>query len=148
MICSGQATGIFSLFSATTTLVATKGAFERASVQGLWHYAHGRKLTLGTFPVYGFACIPPAPFLLKDWERYDVSLYVTPGCVSPEQGRRSVPAEESEVKWATIQKDLAVLASEDPLERAVFLFHAPPCDTPLDRAAAGRLMNTWRWMSM
>jgi Icc-related predicted phosphoesterase len=46
-----------------------------------------------------------------------------------------VPTEESEIKWATIQKDLASLVGEDPLDRAVFLFHTPPGDTPLDRAA-------------
>ncbi len=73
--------------------------------------------------------------MLKDWERYDVSRYVPPGCVSPEEGYRSVLAEESEIKWATIQKDLASLVGGDPLDRAVFLFHTPPCDTSLDRAA-------------
>jgi len=35
----------------------------------------------------------------------------------------------------TIQKSLLSLVGEDPLDRAVFLFHAPPCDTSLDRAA-------------
>ena len=46
-----------------------------------------------------------------------------------------MPTEESEIKWGTIQKDLASLVGEDPLDRSVFLLHAPPCDTPLDRAA-------------
>ena len=43
------------------------------------------------FSVYGYACVPPTPFRLKDWERYDVSRYVDPGCVSPEEGLRTVP---------------------------------------------------------
>jgi Icc-related predicted phosphoesterase len=110
-------------------------AFIAASAEGLWHYIHGRKVLWGDFSVYGLAYVPPTPFMLKDWERYDVSRYVPPSCVSPEEGYRSVPAEESEIKWATIQKDLASLVGEDPLDRAVFLFHTPPCDTPLDRAA-------------
>ena len=109
--------------------------FVAASADGLWHYIHGRKLLLGDFPIYGLAYVPPTPFLLKDWEHYDVSRYVPPGCVSPEEGYRSMPAEESEIKWATIQKDLASLVGEDLMDRAVFLFHTPPCDTPLDRAA-------------
>jgi Icc-related predicted phosphoesterase len=109
--------------------------FVTAAAAGLWHYIHGQKLLFGDFPIYGLAYVPPTPFLLKDWERYDVSRYVAPGCVSPEEGYRSVPTEESEIKWGTIQKDLASLVGEDPLERAVFLFHTPPCDTPLDRAA-------------
>jgi Icc-related predicted phosphoesterase len=109
--------------------------FQAASGTGLWHYAHGQKLTLGTFSIYGYACVPPTPFSLKDWECYDVSRYVSPGSISPEEGRRSVPADESRVKWGTIQRDLNSLVGEEPLEAAVFLFHTPPYDTSLDRAA-------------
>lgn len=109
--------------------------FLAAAASGMWHYIHGQKLLCGDFPIYGLAYVPPTPFLLKDWERYDVSRYVPPGCVSPEEGHRSVLAEESEIKWGTIQKDLISLAGDDALDRAVFLFHTPPSDTPLDRAA-------------
>ena len=112
-----------------------EGSFQAGSAQGLWHYVHGQKLTLKRFPVYGYACIPPTPFLLKDWERYDVSRYVPPGCISPEDGQRSVPTDETRVKWGTIQRDLDSLAGEEPLDRAVFLFHTPPYDTALDRVA-------------
>jgi len=109
--------------------------FVAAAGDGLWHYVHAQKSLLGDFAIYGLAYVPPTPFLLKDWEHYDVSRYVPPGCVSPEEGSRTVPKEESEIKWATIQKDLASLVGEDPLDRAVLLLHTPPCDTPLDRAA-------------
>lgn len=112
-----------------------EGSFQAASAQGLWQYVHGQKLTLKGFPVYGYACVPPTPFLLKDWECYDVSRYVPPASVSPEDGLRSVSADESRVKWGTIQQDLDSLVGEDCLDRAVFLFHTPPYDTPLDRAA-------------
>lgn len=109
--------------------------FVAAAADGIWHYIHGQKRFLEDFPIYGFAYVPPTPFRLKDWERYDVSRYVPPGCVSPEEGYRSVPTEESEIKWGTIQKDIVSLVGEDTLNRAVFLFHTPPYDTPLDRAA-------------
>jgi uncharacterized protein len=109
--------------------------FVAASADGLWHYVHEKKCLLGDFAIYGLGYVPPTPCLLKDWERYDVSRYVSPGCVSPEEGSRTVPTEESEIKWATIQKDLASLVGEDPLDRTVLLLHTPPCDTPLDRAA-------------
>ena len=108
--------------------------FVAAAADGLWHYIHGQKRPLGDFLIYGLSYVPPTPFLLKDWERYDVSRYVPPGCVSPEEGSRTVPTEESEIKWATIQKDLASLVGDDSLDRAVLLLHTPPCDTPLDRA--------------
>ncbi|HUM05514.1 MAG TPA: metallophosphoesterase [Terriglobales bacterium] len=109
--------------------------FEAASTQGLWHYAHGRKLASADHAIYGYACVPPTPFLLKDWERYDVSRYVPPGSVSPEDGRRSLAVEESRIRWGTIRQDLEALVGEDSLARAVVLFHTPPSDTPLDRAA-------------
>ena len=112
-----------------------EGLFQTASAEGLWRYVHGQKLALGSFPVYGYACVPPTPFLLKDWECYDVSRYVPPGAVSPEEGRRSVPTDENEIKWGSIQRDLQALAGDDSLDRAAFLFHTPPYDTALDRAA-------------
>ena len=107
--------------------------FQTESALELWHYAHGQKIALDRFSVYGYACVPPTPFLLKDWECYDVSRYVPPGSVSPEEGMRSVPADESRVKWGTIQKDLDSLVGKENLDRTVFLFHTPPYDTPLDR---------------
>jgi Icc-related predicted phosphoesterase len=110
-------------------------SFLEAAKNGTWQYIHGRKATFAGFYLFGYACVPPTPFLLKDWERYDVSRYVDPGCVSPEEGLRSVPADTDEVKWGTIAQDLATLVNDDPMERAICLIHAPPYDTPLDRAA-------------
>ena len=106
-----------------------------AAGEGLWDYAHGRRLEFGDFAVYGYACVPPTPFRLKDWERYDVSRFVDPGCVSPEEGVRTVPVDAGEVKWGTIQRDLEALAGADDQSAAIWLFHTPPYDTPLDRAA-------------
>ena len=38
------------------------------------------------WPVFGYNCVPPTPFRLKDFDRSDVSPYVDPGCVPPEEG--------------------------------------------------------------
>lgn len=112
-----------------------------AEQDGLWIYAHNRRIPLGDFSVFGYACVPPTPFRLKDWERYDVSRYVDPGCISPEEGVRTVPVEPGAVKWGTIAEDLAQLAGAEPLEKAVFLFHSPPYRI-LDRAALdGRMVD-------
>ena len=102
--------------------------------RGLWNYAHERRFELDRHTVYGYACVPPTPFLLKDWEKYDVSRYTPPGSVSPEEGRRSVPVERREIRHATISQDLQALVGEDDLTGAVFLFHSPPHETDLDRA--------------
>ncbi len=104
------------------------------AARGTWHYMHNRKGPLNGFQVYGYAHVPPSPFLLKDWERYDVSRFVDPGSVSPEEGRRSVPREQREIRHTTIKDDLERLSGEDDLERAILLFHSPPYQTKLDRA--------------
>ena len=102
---------------------------------GLWEYVHGRQAVLDDYTVYGYACVPPTPFMLKDWERYDVSRFVDPGCISPEEGQRTVPLPEREVRHRTIAADLEQLAGDDDMSRALFLFHSPPYQTKLDRAA-------------
>jgi Icc-related predicted phosphoesterase len=109
---------------------------------GLWEYVHGRRADFRGHAVYGYNCVPPTPFRLKDWERYDVSRYVDPGCVSPEEGAHSQPVEPSEARWATIERELAALLGEVPLDRSVLLLHSPPYGTCLDRAALdGRVVE-------
>jgi len=102
---------------------------------GLVRYAHRRRIELDGVTVYGYAHVPPTPFLLKDWERYDVSRFVDPGGVSPEEGYRSIPVEAHRIRNATIKQDLEDMVGDDDLRRAVFLFHSPPHGTLLDRAA-------------
>lgn len=121
-------------------------AFEEillaAHDEGLIEYVHERTVPFGDLFVTGYACVPPTPFPLKDWEKYDVSRYVDPGCVSPEEGRRSVPVQEHEARHATIAADLDALAANAPPERTIFLFHSPPYDCALDRAALdGRMVD-------
>lgn len=119
-----------------------EAAFRDLSRSGLWTYAHARCRQFGSYQVCGYSFVPPTPFPNKDWERYDVSRYVPPGGVSPEQGHRSVPRPVNRVRFATIQKDLEELAGERPLDNAVFLFHSPPFDTCLDRVANdGRMID-------
>jgi Icc-related predicted phosphoesterase len=111
-----------------------------ASTRGLWEYVHNRRVFLESFQVQGYSYVPPSPFLLKDWERYDVSRYNDPGCVSPEEGIRSIPVSEQETRYTTIQEDLNLLAAGGNPDRAVYLFHAPPYQTKLDRAALDNKM--------
>ena len=109
---------------------------------GLCEYLHLRRTTLEGHPVYGYACVPPTPFLLKDWERYDVSRYVDVGGVSPEEGFRSVAVPANDVRFGTIQKDLDDLTANQDLSSAILLFHSPPYHTMLDRAGLdGRLVE-------
>jgi Icc-related predicted phosphoesterase len=111
---------------------ADEEAIVAAAAERVWDYIPNRGATFKEFDVYGYPYVPPTPFRLKDWERYDVSRYVDPGSVSPEEGLRSVPVPDQEKRYATIQEDLERLAGRADLSRAIFLFHAPPYRTNLD----------------
>lgn len=121
--------------------------FEEAAVleaadRGIWEYVHARRAAWGAVDVYGYAFVPPTPFRLKDWERYDVSRYVDPGCSAPEEGWHTVPVSDSELRFGTILADLDRLAGGASLLHAIFLMHAPPYRTALDRAALdGRMVD-------
>ncbi len=105
----------------------------------LWIYMHMNRKMFHGYAIMGYAYIPPSPFQLKDWERYDVSRYVDPGCLPPTEGFRTL--EESEdVEHITIRKHLEILTKGEDMEKRVFLFHSPPYDTNLDRAALDGIM--------
>ncbi len=117
-------------------------SIEEAGKNGLWTNLHGRVVAFGPFTLAGYACVPPSPFALKDWERYDVSRFVDPGCIPPEEGSFSLTVSKREISRQTIQTDLEQLTKGIDFVEAVFLFHSPPYDTILDRAALeGRMVD-------
>lgn len=125
---------VFAILGNDDPRIEETAALE-LDARGLWHYAHLRRIPWGDYCVFGYSCVPPTPFRLKDWERYDVSRFVDPGCSSPEEGWRTVPASEGDIRYGTIQADLEALAGAEDLARAIVLLHAPPYESPLDRAA-------------
>jgi Icc-related predicted phosphoesterase len=116
--------------------------FLEADQRGWIDYVHDRTVPFGPLFVTGYSFVPPTPFLRKDWEKYDVSRHVDPGSVSPEDGHRTVPVPRRRIRYETIAADLERLASSAPAERTIFLLHAPPYDSVLDRAALdGRMVD-------
>jgi Icc-related predicted phosphoesterase len=113
---------------------ACESDFVKGEKEGLWMYAHNRKLSWKQYSIYGYSYIPPTPFRLKDWERYDVSRYVDPGCIPPTEGFRTMDTGEDH-EYATIKKDLEELTANHDLNNSIFIFHSPPYQTHLDRAA-------------
>jgi hypothetical protein len=101
---------------------------------GLWTYLQARVVPWGTEQVAGYAFVPPTPFQLKDWEKYDVSRYVDPGCTPPTEGLRTTTPDH-DPRYATIAQDLDALALRLDPANAIVLFHSPPYGTVLDRAA-------------
>jgi len=102
--------------------------------RGLWKYCHKRRFQWHEFSIYGYSYVPPTPFRLKDWERYDVTDYIRPGCIPLESGIFSMPVPHDELKKTTIEGDLKSLTAEQDMEKAIFLFHSPPHRSILDRA--------------
>lgn len=103
--------------------------------EDLLHYIHARTIQYHNFSVCGYSYVPPTPFRLKDWERYDVSRYVDPGCSAPDEGIRTTDVPDDEAVYSTIMKDIAVLTENLNMDKTIMLFHAPPYDSYLDRAA-------------
>lgn len=110
-----------------------EAAFVEAAALGAWEYIHERRARVDDCDVYGYGCVPPTPFRLKDWERYDVSRYLDPGDVSPEDGVRTMPVDPGTIRHGTIRDDLERLTGNADLSTAVLLFHAPPYRSALDR---------------
>jgi len=108
--------------------------FIKMQEEGLCFYIHQKQIDYEGFKIFGYSYVPPTPFMLKDWEKFDVSRFVDPACISPLRGNRTVPIDESEIKYGTIQKDLEILAGDQNLDKAIFLLHSPPYKTKLDRA--------------
>ena len=125
---------IFLILGNDDTRIFEKTIVEAAQT-GIWEYLHLRSVKFKNYRIFGYACVPPTPFTLKDWEKYDVSRYIDPGCVSPEEGYRTVAVQEDEIQYGTIQSDLVKLTKGKKLKNSIFLFHSPPYQTTLDRAA-------------
>ncbi|MBM4172625.1 MAG: hypothetical protein FJ214_12205 [Ignavibacteria bacterium] len=109
---------------------------------GYWNYINQKKIVIDNSSFYGYNFTPPSPFILKDWEKYDVSRFTEPGCISPEEGKRTIEIPEQEKKFSTIKNDIDTLIGDDDLSNSIFLFHGPPYKTNLDIAAiAGKFID-------
>lgn len=124
---------IFLIFGNDDPRIFESSAIE-AERAHIWHYIHEKKFSCGKYDFYGYSFIPPSPFMLKDWEKYDVSRYVDPGCSHPHEGTRSVDILNRDMIFSTIKTDLQDMTDERDLSKSVFLFHAPPHDTHLDHS--------------
>jgi uncharacterized protein len=106
-----------------------------AAREGLWEYLHNQYIQFREYSIWGYSYVPPTPFIYKDWERYDVSRHLDPGCIGLDEGWYSLPPVPSDLKYKTISKDLEALAGASNMEKAILLFHTPPYQTNLDRVA-------------
>jgi len=107
--------------------------------EALWNYIPNKSINWNEYHITGYPFVPPTPFRLKDWEKYDVSRFVDPGCIHPSEGKRSVKPDY-DPEYATIFDDLKQLTANLDPKKTIMLFHTPPYKTALDRAALDGIM--------
>lgn len=108
--------------------------FEIADQNHILDYIHNKKTNYKNHLVFGYSYVPPTPFLLKDWERYDVSRFIDVGSIAPENGIRTINISVDELTATTIADDLEHLTKDSPMQNSIFLFHSPPYKSYLDQA--------------
>lgn len=103
-------------------------------LKGLIRFPNKLVINQPGYSVLGYPFVPPTPFLLKDWEKYDVSRYLPRDTVSPEDGIRTVEIPANMKKYTTIKDDLDELSKDvGDFSKSICLFHSPPVETNLDK---------------
>ena len=120
----------------------------------LFHLIHGRRLRLARrFDIVGYSFVPITPFMLKDWEKFDLSAvpqtlateydhrkswnYRLDGFRSTLEGWKRFRFSEAMEREESIQRDLDKSLFTDNPERTVYIFHSPPDNTRLDQRYDG-----------
>lgn len=116
----------------------------------LFRVIHGRRLTLtDDFDIVGYSFVPITPFVLKDWEKFDLTEvpkhlknsyvirktlnYRIYGVKSTLEGWKNFCFTEDIEKEDSIQKDLYESVFTEKTEETVYVIHTPPDNTNLDQ---------------
>jgi len=117
----------------------------------LFRMVHEKRIRLTEeFDIVGYPYVPITPFMLKDWEKYDLSEtprdlletytlrkateYKLFGYKSTKTGWKRFRFDPEMEKIDSIQKDLSDDLFCENADKTVYVFHAPPYQTNLDLA--------------
>ncbi|HLN52232.1 MAG TPA: metallophosphoesterase [Lentimicrobium sp.] len=106
----------------------------------LWKFLNNSKVKFGPYHIYGYSYVPPTPFRIKDWEKYDIDFKLDSESTSPDSGYKSVPDDINSPK--TIAEDLNLLINSDSLERSILIMHSPPYNSALDKISGGKSIGS------
>ncbi|MGK9367762.1 metallophosphoesterase family protein [Melioribacter sp. Ez-97] len=106
--------------------------FVELSNENLIYYLNLKKVSVEDYDFYGYSYVPPTPFRMKDWDKYDISRYTDPGIIPPEEGYFSTDRSQYDIKYSTIKEDLQSYLGGKDISKSVILFHTPPYNTKLD----------------
>ncbi len=102
---------------------------------GILNVIHQQIIRIGDLQFLGYGCVPPTPFLIKDWERYENSnRIIEPVAIAPENGYHSTKIREKN----TIEMDLLLFQDQLQSKKTIFVSHCPPYKTNLDHSTKDR----------
>ncbi|HWQ11730.1 MAG TPA: metallophosphoesterase [Roseiflexaceae bacterium] len=106
------------------------------------HVGAGRAAEVGAgLWLAGYACVPPTPFSIKDYERRDDGPLPAFSFAMAYTSAGGAIVPTSAVQLAalpSIAEALEALARQSDPARTVYVCHTPPFDTPLDAMPRGR----------
>jgi uncharacterized protein len=109
--------------------------------QQLAYALHGRVVQIADLAVAGYACVPPTPFSIKDYERPDDGSLrnVSFGMAYSSQGDTIQPLSAFDF-WQkpSIASELEALAQQSIPAATIYVCHTPPFNTPLDQMRGDR----------
>lgn len=122
----------------------------------LYQTIHRKRARLSDdFDIVGYSHVPITPFGIKDWEKYDLTEaplsliaeyanrkrtdYRLDGFKTAREGWKKFKFDTEIEKLDSIQKDLADELFCKNAEKTVYVFHAPPNNTNLDKTYFGHV---------
>lgn len=112
---------------------------EEGAKKDLWKFLNNDKIKFGPYMIFGYSYVPPTPFRLKDWEKYDIDKTIDENAIPPDKGFKSTDEVYEE---SFISQDLEKLTNDFSLEKAIFLFHSPPFNGKLDKIPGGKSIGS------
>ena len=91
--------------------------------------------------IAGYACVPPTPFSIKDYERLDQGSQRASSfgqAFWSRNGQITNITERDIARLPSIAEDLAALAEQSDPGDTIYVCHTPPANTPLDLMANRR----------
>ena len=124
-------------------IAANMDLLEGMEKEGIINLLHKRHHVLDAeLHLVGYGYVPITPFSLKDWERFDTNEKVAiesprRSLLSSKQGMCQIDLQAVIGKKKTIEEDMKYLAQISDPKKTIYVMHAPPHNTALDRLFNG-----------
>jgi len=106
---------------------------------------HDQSIMINGIDIFGYSYVPPTPFLAKDFDKLDkkndpVPSHPETAFITEHEKIRSINTTILYQKRCSIEEDLTKLPKS---KNMIFVAHAPPYQTCLDRLNDGRSVGSW-----